>query len=241
MKTIGLIGGMSWASTVEYYRILNQMAKERLGGLHSAKVILYSVDFAEIEPTMREDRWGDAAIMLANAARSLHAAGADLLLLGTNSFHKVADHIERATPLPFLHIADACGQAIVARKLKKIALLGTRFTMEQDILHSRLQQKFGLEVIVPEAAERDTVHRIIFEELIFNKILPESKAAYLEVIDSLQKRGAEGVILGCTEIGLLIQQADLALPVFDTTPIHCQAAMDMALSGDTLAAQASRR
>lgn len=241
MKTIGLIGGMSWASTVEYYRILNQMAKERLGGLHSAKVILYSVDFAEIEPTMREDRWGDAAIMLANTARSLHAAGADLLLLGTNSFHKVADHIERATPLPFLHIADACGQAIVARKLKKIALLGTRFTMEQDILHSRLQQKFGLEVIVPEAAERDTVHRIIFEELIFNKILPESKAAYLEVIDSLQKRGAEGVILGCTEIGLLIQQADLALPVFDTTPIHCQAAMDMALSGDTLAAQASRR
>lgn len=241
MKTIGLIGGMSWASTVEYYRILNQTAKERLGGLHSAKVILYSVDFAEIEPTMREDRWGDAAAMLVNAARSLHAAGADLLLLGTNSFHKVAGQIERATPLPFLHIADACGQAIVARKLRKIGLLGTRFTMEQDILNSRLQQKFGLEVIVPEAAERDSVHCIIFEELIFNKILPASKAAYLEVIRSLHARGAEGVILGCTEIGLLIQQADLNLPVFDTTPIHCQAAMDMALSGETVAAQDSRR
>ena len=241
MKTIGLIGGMSWASTVEYYRILNQMAKERLGGLHSAKVILYSVDFAEIEPTMREDRWDDAATMLTGAARSLHAAGADLLLLCTNSFHKVAGQIERATPLPFLHIADACGQAITARRLNKIGLLGTRFTMEQDILNSRLQQKFGLEVIVPDAAERDTVHRIIFDELILNKILPQSKAAYLEVMDSLRKRGAEGIILGCTEIGLLIQQQDLALPVFDTTPLHCRAAMEMALAGEAVPAQVSRR
>lgn len=175
MKTIGLIGGMSWASTVEYYRILNQAAKERLGGLHSAKIVLYSVDFAEIEPTMREDRWADAAMMLVDAARRLEAAGADLLLLCTNSFHKVAGDIERSTRLPFIHIADACGQAIVARKLRKVGLLGTRLTMEQDFISARLQTRFGLEVIVPEAAEREAANRIIFEELVFNLVLPGQK------------------------------------------------------------------
>lgn len=230
MKTIGLIGGMSWASTVEYYRILNQAVKERLGGLHSAKIILYSVDFAEIEPTMREDRWADAAVILVDAACRLEAAGADLLLLCTNSFHKVADEIERSTRLPFIHIADACGQAIVARKLRKVGLLGTRFTMEQDFISARLQRKFGLEVIVPEAAERETANRIIFEELVFNQVLPRSKAAYLEIIRGLVGHGAEGIILGCTEIGLLIQQTDVGVPVFDTTPIHALAAVELALA-----------
>ncbi len=229
MKTIGLIGGMSWASTIEYYRILNQTAHARLGGLHSAKILLYSVDFAEIEPAMREDRWADAARILVDAARRLEAGGADLLLLCTNTLHKVAGEIERSTRLPFLHIADACGDAIVARKLKKVGLLGTRFTMEQDFISSRLE-RFNLEVLVPDAVQRASANRIIFEELVHGKILPESKAEYLEMIRGLIGRGAEGIILGCTEIGLLIQQADVAVPVFDTTQIHALAAMEMAVA-----------
>jgi aspartate racemase len=231
MKTIGLIGGMSWASTIEYYRILNHTINQRLGGLHAARILLYSVDFADIEPTMRENRWEDAAAILANAARSLEAGGAEMVLLCTNSLHKVADEIERATKLPFIHIGDACGEAIVARKLKKIALLGTRFTMEQDFLSSRLERKFGLQVITPEKADRDATHEIIFSELVLGKIEPRSKAKYLDVIQKLIARGAQGVILGCTEIGLLVKQDDVSVPVFDTTVIHSLAAVEMALSG----------
>lgn len=232
MKTIGLIGGMSWASTIEYYRILNQAINKRLGGLHSAKILLYSVDFAEIELTMREDRWADAARMLAEAARRLEAGGAELIVLCTNTLHKVAGEIERSTRLPFIHITDACGAAILARKLKKIGLLGTRFTMEQDFLSARLKSGFGLEVIIPEAADREEAHRIIFEELVLGKIEPRSEQKYLEIIKGLVARGAEGTILGCTEIGLLVKQADVAVPVFDTTVIHAQAAVEMALAGE---------
>ena len=233
MKTIGLIGGMSWASTIEYYRILNQTAHARLGGLHSAKILLYSVDFADIEPTLRESRWADASAILTGAARRLEAGGAEMVLLCTNTLHKVADNIERATKLPFIHIADACGEAIVARKLKKVALLGTRFTMEQDFLSSRLERRFGLEVFVPKPADIDATHQIIFGELVLGKIEARSKAKYLEVIQSLIARGAEGVILGCTEIGLLVKPEDVSVPVFDTTWTHAMAAVEMALSGST--------
>ncbi len=234
MKTIGLIGGMSWASTTEYYRLLNHTISQRLGGLHSARILLYSVDFADIEPTLRESRWADASSILTDAARRLEAGGAEMVLLCTNTLHKVADDIERATKLPFIHIADACGEAIVARKLKKVALLGTRFTMEQDFLSSRLERRFGLEVIVPKPADIDATHQIIFGELVLGKIEARSKAKYLEVIQSLIARGAEGVILGCTEIGLLVKPEDVSVPVFDTTEIHAMAAVEMALSGENL-------
>lgn len=228
MKVIGLIGGMSWESSAEYYRLINQRVKERLGGYSSAKCLMYSVDFAEIEALQVQNRWEEAAELLADAAKRLEAGGADFVLLCTNTMHKVADAIQNSVKIPFVHIADAACEAIRAQGLKKVALLGTRYTMEQDFYKQRLTDN-GLEVIVPEKGDRDTVHNIIYEELVQGVVKHESRLRYQIIINCLQKRGAEGVILGCTEIGLLIKPDDSPVPVFDTTVIHAHAAADMAL------------
>lgn len=228
MKVIGLIGGMSWESSAEYYRLINQRVKERLGGYSSAKCLMYSVDFAEIEALQVQNRWEEAAELLADAAKRLEAGGADFVLLCTNTMHKVAGAIQNSVKIPFVHIADAACEAIKAQGLNKVALLGTRYTMEQDFYKQRLIDN-GLEVIVPEKGDRDTVHNIIYEELVQGVVKHESRLRYQIIINCLQKRGAEGVILGCTEIGLLIKPDDSPVPVFDTTVIHAHAAADMAL------------
>jgi aspartate racemase len=230
MKTIGLIGGMSWESSIEYYRILNETVKAKLGGLHSAKCILVSVDFAEIEVLQHQDQWQEAAQILVAAAKSLETGGADCIVLCTNTMHKVADDIQTHTALPLLHIADATAQVILAAGIRKVGLLGTRFTMEEDFYKGRLAQKHGLEVIVPNAQDRQTVHRVIYDELVVGEIRPESKERYLEIIERLIQDGAQGVILGCTEIGLLVQEGDCRLPLFDTTQIHAVAAVEYALA-----------
>lgn len=230
MKTIGLIGGMSWESSLEYYRIINQKVKERLGGFHSAKCLLVSVDFAEIEAMQMAGQWLQAGQTLMQAAASLEAGGADFVVLCTNTMHKVVDQIQAGIHIPLLHIADATGERIQAAHLKRIGLLGTRFTMEEDFYKARLVDKFGLEVIVPDADERQMVNQVIFDELCFGVISPASKAAYLKAMQHLAQRGAEGIILGCTEIGLLVKQADFSLPLFDTTQIHAEAAVRWALN-----------
>lgn len=230
MKTIGLIGGMSWESSAEYYRLINTLVKERLGGFHSAKCVMVSVDFAEIETLQRENRWAESARLLGAAAQSLERAGADLILLCTNTMHKVADDIQANIRVPFLHISDATAERIKAQGLTTIGLLGTRFTMEEDFYVGRLTQCFGLCVLIPEAAEREMIHRVIYDELVLGEIKAESKAQYLATIDRLIDCGAQGIILGCTEIGLLIQAADCRVPVFDTTRLHAQAAVEWALS-----------
>ncbi len=232
MKTIGLIGGMSWESTAEYYRLLNETIHDRLGGFHSAKCVLVSVDFAEIEVLQSENRWDEATQAMVSAARQLEQAGADFILLCTNTMHKCASEIQQATSLPFLHIADATAQAVKAQHLRKVGLLGTRFTMEEPFMKDRLTEKFGLNVLVPSAAEREQVHRIIYDELVHGAILENSRQVYLQMMRQLIAQGAEGIILGCTEIGLLINQADSPVPVFDTTQIHALAAVDFSLSGD---------
>lgn len=229
MKMIGLIGGMSWESSIEYYRIINEVVHEKLGGFHSAKSLMVSVDFAEIEVLQKENRWQEAAQMLALAAKSLESGGADFIVLCTNTMHKVADEIQAGVNIPFLHIADATGQKIKDMGLQKVGLLGTRFTMEEDFYKLRLVEKYGLEVIIPEAGERTVVHRVIFDELVKGRIRPESKVQYLDIVESLVREGAEGVILGCTEIGLLIQDGDCQVPLLDTTRIHAEAAVDYAL------------
>ena len=229
MKTIGMIGGMSWESSLEYYRIINEAVKEQLGDLHSAKSLMYSVDFAEIEALQREDRWEEATQAMIEAARAVEAGGADFLIICTNTMHKMADEVQRSIGIPLLHIADATAEAVKAQGLQRIGLLGTRFTMEQDFYRGRLVEKYGLEVLVPEAADREIVHRVIYDELVLGKIEPASKAEYLRIIASLAQAGAEGIILGCTEIGLLVSQADSNLPVFDTTRIHAMAAVRYAL------------
>lgn len=229
MKTIGLIGGMSWESTQTYYRLINVAIREKLGGLHSARLVLYSVDFHDIEVLQRQGDWQAAGVLLAQAAQSLQAAGADMVVICTNTMHKVADEVQAAVSIPLLHIADPTAQAIRAAGFQRVALLGTRFTMEQDFYRARLEQQHGLQVIVPEQSERDVVHRIIYEELCLGQIKPESKTAYLNIIRQLQTRGAQAVILGCTEISLLVQQTDLDLPLFDTTALHAMAAADAAL------------
>ena len=228
MKTIGLIGGMSWESTVPYYRQVNQRVKERLGGLHSAKVILYSVDFHEIEELQRSGDWETAGSMLARAARSLEVAGADFLVLCTNTMHKVASAIEQAASIPLLHIADPTARQIKDAGHATVGLLGTRFTMEQSFYRERLERQ-GLGVIVPPSEERETVHRIIYEELCLGKVLPESRVAYRTIMDKLARQGAQAIVLGCTEISLLVQPEDAVVPLFDTTAIHAIAAADEAL------------
>lgn len=229
MKTLGLIGGMSWESTQAYYRLANEAVREALGGLHSAKLVLYSVDFAEVEAMQREDRWDDAARLLADAGRSLRAAGAEALVLCTNTMHLVADAIEAASGLPLLHIADPTGAAARAAGLSRVALLGTRFTMSRDFYRRRLEQRFGLEVLVPGEEDQALVHRVIYDELCLGRIESASRDAYLGVIDRLAARGAQGVVLGCTEIGLLVGPGDTALPLFDTTALHVRGAVDWAL------------
>lgn len=230
MKTIGLIGGMSWESTIPYYRQINETIRHELGGLHSAKVVLFSVDFHEIEQLQRAGDWERAAGILAEAAQALERAGAGFLVVCTNTMHKVAAQIQAAVTIPLLHIADATGQEIEHAGIKTVGLLGTRFTMEQDFYRGRLSAGFGLRVLVPEAGDRAIVHRVIYEELCLGAVRQESQAEYRRIIQSLVAAGAEAVILGCTEISLLVNHADAAVPLYDTTAIHARAAAMMALA-----------
>lgn len=230
MKTIGLIGGMSWESTVPYYRLINEGIKARLGGLHSAKIVLYSVDFHEIEQLQRSGDWDAAGALLAQAARSLASAGAAFLVLCTNTMHKVAPAIEAAVSIPLLHVVDGTGADITAAGCKKVGLLGTRFTMEQAFYKDRLQQRHGLQILTPGPEERELVHRIIYDELCLGQVNEASRAEYRRVIASLVAQGAQAIILGCTEISLLIGAADSAVPLFDTTSIHARKAADWALA-----------
>ena len=229
MKTIGLIGGMSWESSIEYYRIINETVKTKLGGLHSAKSIMVSVDFAEIEILQHQGKWVEAAQMLIEAAKNIETGGADFIVLCTNTMHKVSNEIQVNVKIPLLHIADATAQRVKDAGIQKIGLLGTRFTMEEDFYKGRLSQKYGLSVIVPNAQEREIVHRVIYDELVIGDIRQHSKEQYLGIIEQMVNQGAQGVILGCTEIGLLIHQQDCQVPLFDTTRIHAEAAVAYAL------------
>ena len=229
MKIIGMIGGMSWESSIEYYRIINETVKEKLGGLHSGKSVMYSVDFAEIEAMQHAGRWGEATQAMIEAARHVEAGGADFVVICTNTMHKMADEVEGAIGIPLLHIADATAEVIKSQGLTKIGLLGTRFTMEEDFYRGRLVEKHGLDVIIPEADDRETVHRVIYDELVLGEIKPESREAYKGIIEKLIAAGAQGIILGCTEIGLLVKDEDSRVPLFDTTSIHAVAAVEMAL------------
>lgn len=230
MKVIGLIGGMSWESTVPYYRQINETIKERLGGLHSAKIVLYSVDFHEIERLQHAGDWDAAGQMLGDAARALESAGADFLVLCTNTMHKVASAIESAVQIPLFHIADPTANEIKQAGFTKIGLLGTRFTMEQAFYKDRLRERHGLDVLIPTQEDRDVVHRIIYEELCLGKVLPESRAEFRRVISDLVAQGADAIILGCTEISLLVEPQDAVVPLFDTTSIHARQAAEWALS-----------
>jgi aspartate racemase len=231
VKVIGLIGGMSWESTVPYYCCINEHVKRRLGGLHSARVVLYSVDFHDIEKLQHAGRWDEAGEILAAAARALAAAGADFIVLCTNTMHKVVGAIEGAVRIPVLHIADATAAEIERAGVRRVGLLATRFTMEQEFYRGRLESQHGIDVIVPEPAERDLVHDVIYDELCLGVISDTSRERYREIITRLVERGAEGIIYGCTEIGLLVSQADSPVPVFDTAQIHAAAAVDFALGG----------
>jgi aspartate racemase len=228
LKTIGLIGGMSWQSTIPYYRILNESIRDALGGFHSARIVLYSVDFAEIEVLQREGRWDDSAEQLTGVARALERAGADFLVIGTNTMHIVADQIAAGIGIPLLHVADATAVAVLASGARTVGLLGTRFTMEKDFYRHRLQSH-GLNVLIPGQPDRDELHRVIFEELVHGRLEPHSRTTYRRIVADLVAEGAQAIIFGCTEIGLLIDQSDSAVPVFDTTIIHAQAAARYAL------------
>ncbi|MFM5650168.1 aspartate/glutamate racemase family protein [Aeromonas veronii] len=232
MKCIGLLGGMSWESTVSYYQALNRGVRAKLGGLHSARVLLNSVDFAAIERLQHAGDWPATARLLAAEARKLQDGGADFLLIGTNTMHKVAPEIEAAIDIPLLHIADATARRLQADGIQRVGLLGTRFTMEQDFYKGRLQTHFGLEVLVPAEAERERVHRIIYDELCLGEIRDASRAEYLAIIACLAAAGAEAVILGCTEIALLVGEVQAAVPLYDTTAIHAEAAVTLALTSD---------
>ncbi|TMO47577.1 MULTISPECIES: aspartate/glutamate racemase family protein [unclassified Pseudoalteromonas] len=229
MKTIGLIGGMSWESTQSYYQLLNQGIKNKLGGLHSAKIVLVSLDFASIAALQQQQDWPQMAEILIKAAKQVEAAGADYLLICTNTMHKLAEQVQAAVAIPLLHIADAVGENLIQHNFKKVALLGTQFTMEQDFYKQRLADKFAIDVLIPEVQGRETVHRIIYDELCKGIIKPESKAEYLTIIDKLTQQGAEAVILGCTEIGLLVQQSDTSIPLLDSTAVHCAMALENSL------------
>ena len=229
MKTIGMIGGMSWESSIEYYRIINETVKEKLGGLHSAKSLMYSVDFAEIEALQHAGRWDKATQAMIEAARHIEAGGADFVVICTNTMHKMANQVEAAIGIPLLHIADATAEAIKAQGLSKVGLLGTKYTMEGDFYRGRLVEKHGLDVLIPEAEDREIVHRIIYDELVLGEIKSESLDAYKRIIEKLIDAGAQGIILGCTEIGLLVKDEDSRVPLFDTTYIHAVSAVEMAL------------
>nr|WP_290693879.1 aspartate/glutamate racemase family protein [Halomonas sp. UBA3074] len=230
MRVIGVLGGMSWESTQGYYRALNDGVKAALGGLHSAKIVLISVDFAEIEAMQQQGDWEAAGELLASAAQRVEGAGADCLLIATNTMHKVAPAVERAITIPLLHIADATAEQLQADGVRRVGLLGTCFTMEQDFYIGRLEERFGIEVVVPHQAERDIVHRVIFEELCHGRVDDVSRQRYLTIIDSLYAQGAQAVILGCTEIAMLVSQQDTPVPLYDTTALHAQKAVAWALS-----------
>ena len=230
MKTIGLIGGMSWESTVPYYRTINRVIGERLGGLHSAKLVLYSVDFHEIEHLQREGRWAESGDILAEAAGAVRRGGADFIVLCTNTMHKVAAQIEAAVDVPLLHIADATAERVKAAGLARIGLLGTKFTMEEDFYRGRLEDRHGLTVLTPPPDQRARVHGVIYKELCLGDVLDGSRRAFQQVVNDLVARQAEGVILGCTEIGLLLRPEDAPVPVFDTATIHAEAAAHYALA-----------
>ncbi|NIY91062.1 aspartate/glutamate racemase family protein [Vibrio diazotrophicus] len=230
MKTIGMLGGMSWESTVSYYKAVNEGVKQALGGLHSAKIALYSVNFEEIEKLQRVGDWDKAGVILGEAAKSIQAGGADFLLICTNTMHKVLPQIEEQIDIPVLHIADATANKLIEDGISKVGLLGTAFTMEQDFYKRRISEKFGIEVIVPEHEEREVVHRVIYDELCQGQILSESREQYINIIDNLRRQGAEAVILGCTEIALLVEQQHTQVALYDTTKIHAEAAVKQALS-----------
>ncbi|WP_045458521.1 aspartate/glutamate racemase family protein [Vibrio campbellii] len=229
MKTIGLIGGMSWESTAHYYQIINREVKARLGGLHSGKVCLYSVDFAEIETLQYQGRWDDTAIILAQAAKSVEAGGADFILICTNTMHKVADQIQQAVNVPLVHIADATAEKLVSDGIKKVGLLGTRFTMEQDFYKQRLIDKFGVDVFVPGSDDQTIIHNVIYNELCKGEVRDDSRQHYLAIIEKLVEQGAEAVILGCTEIAMLVEPHHTDVKLYDTTEIHAKAAVEKAL------------
>ncbi|MBY8244777.1 aspartate/glutamate racemase family protein [Vibrio fluvialis] len=230
MKTIGMISGMSWESTLSYYKAINEGVKAELGGLNSAKICLYSVNFEPIEKLQHEGKWDETAQLLAQAAKSVEAGGADFLLICTNTMHKVAPEIEAQISIPILHIADATAKQLQQDGIERVGLLGTRFTMEQEFYKGRLQQQFGIDVLIPDAEQRQQVHRVIYEELCLGTIRPESRAQYVEIVEDLHRRGAQAVILGCTEIALLIQQHDTDVPLYDTTKIHAEQAVQLALT-----------
>ncbi|MBV56574.1 MAG: aspartate racemase [Gammaproteobacteria bacterium] len=229
MKTIGMLGGMSWESTATYYRILNEGIKSALGGFHSARIAMVSVDFDEMEKLQHTGGWEQMARLLGAAAKSVEAAGADFLLICTNTMHKVAPQIDQAISIPLLHIADATAEQLVRDRISCVGLLGTQFTMEQDFYKRRLTEKFGIKVVIPDAGDRELVHEVIYDELCMGKITDNSRSSYLHIIDKLKQHGAEAVVLGCTEIALLVQQAHTPVPLYDTTEIHAQQAIRYAL------------
>jgi aspartate racemase len=229
MKTIGLIGGLSWESSIEYYRLINEEVKKKLGGLHSAKSMMYSFDFEEIEVLQHQGRWDEAARLMVDAARAVERGGADLLLICSNTMHKMAEAVQSSVNIPLIHIADSTAEKIIDQGIKTVGLLATAFTMEQDFYRGRLVDRYGLEVLVPSEQERKIVHEVIYGELCRGIILPASREAYKRIMETLVSRGAEAIILGCTEITLLLKQEDSSVPLFDTTLIHAQAAVSSAL------------
>jgi len=230
MKTIGLVGGMSWESSIEYYRIINEEVRNRLGKLHSAQSLMYSVDFALVEMLQRNGRWKEATQCMIDAAQRLEKGGADFVVICTNTMHKMADEVQASLHIPVLHVVDAAADAVKQRGLRSVGLLGTRFTMEEEFYKGRLEKKHGLTVLVPDAPGRELVHRVIYDELVVGELKQESKKAFLRIINGLIAQGTQGIVLGCTEIGLLIKDEDCTVPLFDTTRLHALAAVDEALS-----------
>ena len=230
MKTIGLIGGMSWESSIEYYRITNETVREKLGGLHSSKSVMYSVDFAEIETLQHHNRWEEATQLMIEAAQHVQNGGADFVLICTNTMHKMAEDVQKHIDIPILHIADATAETIKSKGLTKIGLLGTRFTMEEQFYRGRLESKHGLTVLIPNEEDREIIHRVIYDELCLGEVKSSSKGKYAAIIDKLIQAGAQGIILGCTEISLLVKEAHSSVPIFDTTLIHATSAVEYALA-----------
>ena len=230
MKTIGLIGGMSWESSIEYYRIINETVREKLGGLHSSKSVMYSVDFAEIETLQHHNRWEEATQLMIEAAQHVQNGGADFVLICTNTMHKMAEDVQKQIDIPILHIADATAEAIKRKGLTNIGLLGTRFTMEEQFYRGRLESKHGLTVPIPNEKDREIIHRVIYDELCLGEVKSSSKGKYAAIIDKLIQAGAQGIILGCTEISLLVEEAHSSVPIFDTTLIHATSAVEYALA-----------
>ena len=229
MNTIGLIGGISWESTVEYYRIINETVKEKLGGFHSGEIVMYSFDFAEVERLQHQGDWDELATMMIDAAERVKRGGADFIVICANTMHKMADKVQESVGLPLVHIGDVTAESIKAKDMNKVGLLGTKFTMEEDFYKRRLIDKHGLDVIIPGDEERQVIHKILYDELCLGDINEVSKGAFKKAIDHLVERGAQGIILGCTEIPLIVSQEEYEIPLFDTTAIHARAAVDFAL------------